>query len=615
MNVFVCKCSSYGTEIPMIRREFLSMVFVCAVVVLPVYAQESDDIKSKAQSVLRKNCLSCHKGPGSEGGDFDVMNASTMTIARNNEKPYVIPGNPEMSYLFKRIQTNQMPPQGAGMALNDEEKKIIREWIQGGAKSFIKKETARNHVSWVEILKHVNRDLENLEKENSLDVKFTRYFTITNLHNNQKYTDEDLKMFRAALSKAINSLSWRRGIVLPRPIDQDQTIFAIDVRKLNWDINAEKVWETITNKYPYGIRYGALGGMQALEINKLYVDICRKTNCEIPILRADWFVTVATRPPLYHEILRIPENASLLEKKLDVNTQLNFERNEVARAGFNNSGISKQNRLVERHDANYGAYWKSYDFLPRNNYSNLTKLPLGPDFPKNKYKNYIFNHDGGEIIFNLPNGLQAYMLVDGKDKRINEGPVEAVSDKSDISGSGFITNGISCIGCHKKGMIKWADDAEVIRHGSVAAGEALEKVNAIYPDKKKMTALLNQDQKLFLTSLREAVIPFVPEKAEDLTSLSQMDEPISYLVKKHRDEDLTIFTIAAELDEKNPQLIMSLIQNNAQLNQEFGLKALALPNGSIKRAEWEKFERFSTFQKLCIAMGKGNAILIEKIGD
>jgi hypothetical protein len=94
-----------------------------------------------------------------------------------------------------------------------------------------------------------------------------------------------------------------------------------------------------------------------------------------------------------------------------------------------------------------------------------------------------------------------------------------------------------------------------------------------------------------------------------------MDEPISYLVKKHRDEDLTIFTIAAELDEKNPQLIMSLIQNNAQLNQEFGLKALALPNGSIKRAEWEKFERFSTFQKLCIAMGKGNAILIEKIGD
>ena len=39
-------------------------------------------------------------------------------------------------------------------------------------------------------------------------------------------------------------------------------------------------------------------------------------------------------------------------------------------------------------------------------------LPLGPVFPNNPFnQNFAFVHDGGEIIYSLPNGLQAYYLI------------------------------------------------------------------------------------------------------------------------------------------------------------------------------------------------------------
>ena len=57
------------------------------------------------------------------------------------------------------------------------------------------------------------------------------------------------------------------------------------------------------------------------------------------------------------------------------------------------------NRMVERHRSIHGAYWKSYDFAGSVGAQNIFNHPLD------------FTHDGGEVIFNLPNGLQGYYLV------------------------------------------------------------------------------------------------------------------------------------------------------------------------------------------------------------
>ena len=84
-----------------------------------------------------------------------------------------------------------------------------------------------------------------------------------------------------------------------------------------------------------------------------------------PFIRADWFIATASLPPLYHDILDLPKTDRELETQLEVNVAENLKNApsvRVWRAGFNNSGVSVNNRIVERHKSRYGAYWKSYDF-------------------------------------------------------------------------------------------------------------------------------------------------------------------------------------------------------------------------------------------------------------
>src|SRR5205823_3974898 len=79
--------------------------------------------------------------------------------------------------------------------------------------------------------------------------------------------------------------------------------------------------------------------------------------------------------------------------------------------------------------------WKSYDFKSSAGLGNLFIYPLGPRFDGNPYERHAFKHDGGEMIFNLPNGLQGYMLADGKETRIDAGPIAVVSDNGKVSGT------------------------------------------------------------------------------------------------------------------------------------------------------------------------------------
>jgi hypothetical protein len=80
-------------------------------------------------------------------------------------------------------------------------------------------------------------------------------------------------------------------------------------------------------------------------------------------------------------------------------------------------GVSRNNRLIERHSSPYGSYWRSYDFADNVGRRNLFAHPLGPSGQASS-----FEVDGGEIIFNLPNGLHAFMLIDGKGRRLDKAP-------------------------------------------------------------------------------------------------------------------------------------------------------------------------------------------------
>src|SRR5260370_40187181 len=125
-------------------------------------------------------------------------------------------------------------------------------------------------------------------------------------------------------------------------------------------------------------------------------------------VRADWVESGASGPRLVNDVLQLPQTDAELEKQLHVDLEENIPQEKVSRAGFNGSGVSRHNRLIERHESGYGAYWKSYDFGSSAGRQNLFEHPMGPGGGD------AFDHNGGEIIFNLPNGLQGFLVLCGK---------------------------------------------------------------------------------------------------------------------------------------------------------------------------------------------------------
>jgi hypothetical protein len=92
--------------------------------------------------------------------------------------------------------------------------------------------------------------------------RYQRYFTFTNLHNNPAVSGKDLRLAQAALAKLLNSLSWKAGVVVPQPVDDQRTVFVVDIRKLDWDRG--RLWDEVSKAYPYGLQHRTYPGVKAV---------------------------------------------------------------------------------------------------------------------------------------------------------------------------------------------------------------------------------------------------------------------------------------------------------------------------------------------------------------
>ncbi|MEZ6089566.1 MAG: hypothetical protein R3C05_16365 [Pirellulaceae bacterium] len=455
----------------------------------------------------------------------------------------------------------------------------FKKWIDAGAhfppeddrplREFLGEET---------ILRTIEDDLRTLPDD---AVPFTRYFSLAHLWNDvsgkEPTTDEDLRFVRAGLSKLVNSLSSKSRIVKPRIVDaRYQTVLAIDMRDYGWD---DWHWNEVLKLYPYGLKVSS----------QTATNIYRVTGTRVPYLRADWFLAMASRPPLYHTLLNIPQNAKALETSLGVNVQDNFENGQLARAAFQKSGVSQQNRLLERHDTTRGGryYWKSYDVKPGvGEKGDFTRRPLGPVFESVEGRQLAaFEHDGGEIIYGLPNGLQAYMLVTGQDERINEGPPDVVFDPNGHGGSVFITNGVSCMGCHKHGMIWWEKDEIRPLYESKRGQKLGDKVLELFPPDEQMQQLVRKDRDHFMEALAEATATFL-QAGEDATKpIEEFPDPITRVSNRYL-LDLTVDAAARELGQADASAIRAMSQ--LRVFKDLGLGNWANDGGEISRENWER---------------------------
>jgi len=543
-------------------------------------AQEKGDPKlaTAAIALLEKYCYRCHGQNGAKEGSLDYV----LSPAKLAEAGKIVRGDAAASRMFKRIIKGSMPPDEDGIPRPlDEEIELLKRWINAGApEAVVVVEKARPFITTKSMLLAVRDHLESTDRN---DRPYQRYFTLTHLHNLRKVKNQDLPLYRAALAKLVNSLSWKSRIVTPRAVDKEQTIFAIDLRDADWD--RENLWQEILKRYPYGLKHDRYPDDD--ETREIARGLYELSGTELPMIRADWFIATASRPPLYHSLLRIPESAVDLERDLKVDVIANFQRDRLWRAGFTSSGISGQNRLVERHEAAFGSYWKSYDFKTNQGRGNLFQFPLGPVFKEHPHPDLAFKHDGGEIIFNLPNGMQGYMLIDSNDRRIDEGPIDVVSDRLKTSGTPAIVNGLSCMACHTTGMIRFKD---TVAANSAAAGAALEKLRALFPRQAEMDKLIDEDEARFLLALDKATGAFLRSGPNDKTDITSFPETIGPIARWYRMQELGADEIAAELGMRDSKPLKEAIQAN-RLLKNLGLGPLAA-NETIKREAWESTHFF-----------------------
>jgi mono/diheme cytochrome c family protein len=509
---------------------------------LTAAAAEGDqaDLAKKALAVLKTNCYRCHGDNGAAEGGFNYV----IDRQRLLERKKIVPKESANSKIYKRISAGEMPPEDEKIRPSAADLAVVKQWIDAGAPDSSAVVVKREFISPQDMLLAMRDDLRKVPPR---EHRFIRYFTLTHLYNTDLSEDE-LQTYRNGLSKLVNSLSWGRAIVVPRPVDKARTIFRIDLRDYQWN---EKIWHSVVGASPYNVLYTS----EAAEL------LGSQTQTKMPYVRGDWFVAAASRPPLYHAVLQLPRTDLELEKLLRVDVATDIREERVARAGFNGSGVSRNNRLVERHSSGYGAYWKSYDFAGNVGHENLFEYPLGPG------GNNGFKQSGGEIIFNLPNGLQAYLLVDANGKRIDKGPTTIVSDPRQADRA--VVNGVSCMSCHFKGMIEKADQirAHVVSNRQAFNQVQRDRVMAMYPVKDKFLALLKEDADRF----KQAV-----EKTG--TTLTTTDPVVLLALRFEAEMDLGL--TAAECGLKPPEFI-ALINRAPALARVFG--PLKVKGGTIQR--------------------------------
>ncbi len=549
------------------RRAVFALLFIGFGCSQP-HAQE---LTPEVEAVFKSYCVECHSARSKvEKAKKDIPDI--LDVKDLIERKKLVPGDPDASEIWKQVKTDQMPDgvlilDGVSLGkepVSDEAKDVLYNWI-ASLKSD-EQLADRKFIKDGEILRYVFDDLSRVSQKRASEL---RYFTLTNLYNDSRISDAELDAARQGLSKMINSVSQRRNVVVPQPVDPARTVFRVNIRHLGWDA---ALWDKFAKTNPYAKFYD----------NIFTRSIIDYMGTDLFLLRADWFVSKVSKPPLYYDFAGIPPTVQELEKRLlfdGLTADENLEKNpdEVLRAGFDqgNSGVSAQNRLIERHPSKNGAYWRSFDFKrtdaakPETARRDFFKFPVGPGGDDG------FEPSGGEIIFNLPNGLQAYMLVNAKGERIDQGPTEIVFDRNAAQAgrNPAIVDGISCIACHSAGMI--IKDDELLPHVQSAnfGLEIREYVEELHRP-ADLAKAFEEDKNRFSRALNEAGV----------TLVSRDDEPIIRLVERFEDGKVDLVAAAAELGLPLEALEKTI--DRAKLDRSLVGIVGRLKNGGVPRNQF-----------------------------
>jgi serine/threonine-protein kinase len=468
----------------------------------------SSEMGKQVKSILEVNCGGCHSN-GVSLGDMNYI----LDLKELIKQGKVIPGDASDSQIFIRMQQQSMPP----AFIRDQRPTFGQIELVGQFFDSLEPVEAYacepyEFMTQDEMITAMSDDVARVD---AADQPFTRYLTVT-YNTNAGGCGRELDRQRYALYKGINSVSTNTRVTQPVAIDENETIFRIDIRDYNWDraidieddgiVDFDDAWLAIVDaSAPYALEFE---GDQA-------DDLKQDTQTAVPFMPVNAFIQSTEQGDLYYSLIGALQNLFDFEREvLLIDTALEIADDNLMRAGFSNSGVSKQERVLNRFDNGLAAgqsYWISFDFDGGNGNGEVNGVSNG--FETNVANESIYDDPldfafaGGEAIFSLPNGMQGYYVAAANGLRLAEAPVGVVIDPA--QNNGLVTNGASCHSCHQAGLITFTDTVRdyVIQNSADFDNDTFESVMEQYPEPLVFQNRMDQDSAMHVRAVEATGIP------------------------------------------------------------------------------------------------------------
>ena len=298
---------------------------------------------------------------------------------------------------------------------------------------------------------------------------------------------------RLAVNKVSNSVSLAPLPVPVRPLDPGGLLLRIDLRDYGWNrpvevngVSYADGWEAIVAHAPLAHEF--VGG-DADSLKQL-------VGALIPWLLASSFVAAASTSDVYYALTAAPSTLAELKAQLGISRADETLAGSWWRSGFSNSGVSRQDRGVARYaGASLGTsmFWQTFDYAPNTALPTLFLEPL------------TARADGSEVIYSLPNGLPAYFVVDGAERRANEA---ALLVDPAVGGPPRVM--ASCGSCHNAGLVTFDDAVRAFVEANIAGTFTPDETQAVrdaYPPNDVMHSQLESDSSRLALALSQAGQP------------------------------------------------------------------------------------------------------------
>jgi mono/diheme cytochrome c family protein len=449
--------------------------------------------RASAENVLRVNCGQCHGPQLTEAAARAGMNFID-DIDRLVNEGKLIPLNAAESPVVVRMREGSMPPlNNDGPRPSDREIAQVADFIDDPLfwPEYRPAASCEGQlITFDDLFGAIESDVRSLEGN---DIENARYITLTNRYNAGTCGDA-LDRERFAMIKMLNMLSTRASIEEPVAIDDEKLIYRIDIRDYNWDrdINVggqtfNDGWEAIVANNPYAVPFE---GQDADNVRD-------DTGTDVPVMTADSMLAVATIGDVYYGLIGVDVGASLqdfIQNDLGIDVQDNLDEGEAIRAGTTRSAISREDRVVERHEigVRQGAFWQSFDADPDGNGSIFADP-------------FDFDRGATDVIFTLPNGMLAFIIADANDNIVGESNLLLDTFQDDF----IARTAVSCSNCHAQGFNMVTDEVRefVLENRRRLDRDDFEIVEEIYLDPSDFAEYIADDSAFFQSSLALAGLP------------------------------------------------------------------------------------------------------------